>query len=146
MSRLIQTNGAGKERESFARAIVLALRQLAQKSSTDKEAYDLVAFMILSLEGIARTVQRSADAWEKRGYWVKADRFRMDWIWAEVLGRELRLALENDDWAKISQVSIQIGEKLSRVKIPKRFEIGQPWKNAARKLKDDSQKNSAKPG
>jgi hypothetical protein len=39
---------------------------------------DLVAFIVLSLQEINNTIDSSVEAWEKRGYWIKADRFRMD--------------------------------------------------------------------
>jgi hypothetical protein len=45
------------------------------------EQADLLAYLTLLLERISATVERSASAWEKRGYWVKADRLRLEWAW-----------------------------------------------------------------
>ena len=42
--------------------------------------------MVLALEEIAVSIDVSVQAWEKRDYWVKADRFRMEWEWAGALG------------------------------------------------------------
>ena len=44
---------------------------------------DLAAFIAISLEKIFETVETSVVAWEKKGYWVKADRFRLEWEWSK---------------------------------------------------------------
>ncbi len=89
MSRVINTNGTGKERNTFTRGIVAALRELMKQKEPDAHSYDLVAFIGLSLVAIDANVEQSVKAWEKRDYWVKADRFRMEWSWAGQLGKEI---------------------------------------------------------
>jgi len=75
---VINTENAGKERTQLTRAVVLALRELMRQTETNRETQDLAAFIVLALENIAATIDSSVEAWEKRGYWLKADRFRMD--------------------------------------------------------------------
>ena len=89
MSRVINTNGTGKERNTFTRGIVAALRELMKQKEPDAHSYDLVAFIGLSLVAIDANIEQSVKAWEKRDYWVKADRFRMEWSWAGQVGREI---------------------------------------------------------
>ena len=43
------------------------------------------------LEAIDESIEQSVAAWEKRGYWLKADRFRQEWRWAGDLGRRMRI-------------------------------------------------------
>lgn len=136
MSRVINPNALGKEREHLVKAIVLALRALAQQTSTDEPTYDLAAFVVLSLEAIAATIDPSVQAWEKRGYWVKADRFRMDWMWTGFYAKEMRDALFTENWPQVAMCSVKIGGKLNNVKIPVRNRIGQPWVGAWRKLSE----------
>ena len=41
-------------------------------------------------------IDSSVAAWEKRGYWVKADRFRMEWAWAGSLAEKMRTAMRKE--------------------------------------------------
>ena len=135
MSRVINPNAVGKERDQLVKAIVVALRELAQQSAIGEETQDLAAFVALALESIAETIDPSVQAWEKRGYWVKADRFRMEWIWTGQYGKDLREALNADDWAQVALLSAKIGGKLGLVKVPVRHRLGRPWVGAWRKFK-----------
>ncbi len=134
MSRVINPNALGKERDQLVKAIVLSIRELAQQASTGAQTYDLVAFIVLALDAITETIDPSVQAWEKRGYWVKADRFRMDWMWTGQYGKDLRVAILSEDWAKVALLSAKIGGKLSSIQIPVRHRIGQPWVGAWSKL------------
>ena len=131
---MINPNAVGKERDLLVKAIVVALRELAQQSAIGEETRDLAAFVALSLESIAETIDLSVQAWEKRGYWVKADRFRMDWIWTGQYGKELKEALWGENWAQVAMLTAKIGVKLGAVKIPVRNRIGRPWVGAWKKL------------
>ncbi|GAB4581124.1 MAG: hypothetical protein Fur0022_38710 [Anaerolineales bacterium] len=133
MSRVINPNVLGKERDQLTKAIVLALREMAQQTLSS-QTYDLAAFVVLSLEAIAETIDPSVQAWEKRGYWVKADRFRMDWMWTGLYAKDLRIALQTEDWGQVALLSVKIGGKLNNIKIPVRHRIGQPWIGAWKKF------------
>ena len=134
MSRVINPETAGKKRKQMVRGVVIALRELMGQGEQDGLTRDLAAFIALSLEAIAKTVEESVAPWEKRGYWVKADRFRMDWDWAERLGGQLKQALLADDWAQVAEVSAKVGEKVSGEHVPKRHRLGTPWVGAWEKL------------
>lgn len=134
MSRVIQINGVGKERTQLTRATVLALRELAQQSEPTSKSRDLVAFIIITLEQINQTVEGSVLAWEKRGYWIKADRYRLDWSWTLKISNDLRQALLEEDWQKVAQSCVELASKLNSVKLPKRHTLGTPWDGAWEKL------------
>jgi hypothetical protein len=134
LSRIITIESAGKDRTRLARAIVVAMRELSRQNDLDEKTRDLTAFIALALEEIAATIDLSVAAWEKKGYWVKADRFRMDWIWTERLGAAMRQAVLNEDWATVARTVGQVGEKLSSVKVSQRNRIGAPWHGAYRQL------------
>ncbi|MBN2147339.1 MAG: hypothetical protein JW726_08115 [Anaerolineales bacterium] len=139
MGRVINPEGAGKERAQLMRGVVLALRELMAQGTIDEKTRDLAAFLALALESIWETVDVSVAAWEKRGYWVKADRFRMDWQWSERLGRGLRQAVLADDWAQVAGLSAQVAEKAQGVKLPQRHRLGEPWVGAWKRLRDGKQ-------
>jgi hypothetical protein len=140
LSRVIKIENAGKDRTQLVRAIVLALRELMRQNETDALTYDLAAFISLSLKEIIETVDTSVAAWEKRGYWVKADRFRMEWAWSETLGQAMKQAVRSDDWAGVARIAAQVAEKLGGTKVPVRHKLGTPWIGAWDKLKSSDGK------
>lgn len=127
MSRVINPDSVGKERSRLTKAIVISIRELAKQTELGKEARDLVAFIALALLTISEGIDVSVAAWEKRNYWVKADRFRMDWAWTRQLGEKMKTAVFNDDWASIAILSAQIAQKLHKVKVSDKHRMGRPW-------------------
>jgi len=127
LGRIINPEGSGKERTRLARSIVLAIRELMSQNQADDKTRDLVAYIALALEEVYETVETSIAPWEKRGYWVKADRFRLEWMWTHQLGDKLKTALFQDDWQTVALIAAQITEKLKDTKVPKRHNLGTPW-------------------
>jgi hypothetical protein len=134
MGRLINPDSAGKERTRLSKAVVLAVRELARQEEVGSTARDLAAFIALALQAIAGGIDVSVAAWEKRGYWVKADRFRMEWAWAGQLAAKMREAVLADDWATVAFVSSQIGQKLGKIKLAQHHRLGTPWVGAWEEL------------
>ena len=130
MSRVINPDSAGKERNRLTKAIVIAIRELAKQSDPSNEARDLASFIAIALNTIAEGIDVSVTAWEKRNYWVKADRFRMDWAWAGQVGEKMKQAVLNDDWAGVAMLSAQIAQKLHKVKVSENHRMGKPWVGA----------------
>lgn len=127
MSRIINPDSAGKERTRLTKSIVLAVRALAQQSEPGQESRDLAAFIVLALTSIAETIDVSVAAWEKRGYWVKADRFRMDWAWAGQYAKSMRIAILAEDWPEVARVAAQTAQRLYKVTVPPGHHLGTPW-------------------
>jgi len=135
MSRIVNNDSPGKKRKLLTRGIVVAIRQLSRQNEFNHETQDLLTFIILSLDSITKSVERSVYAWEKRDYWLKADRFRMDWSWAGDCSKSLRIAYKNDDLGSITKTIAEIGRKLDNVKVSDRNRIGTPWKGCSDLLK-----------
>lgn len=134
MSRVINPDSAGKERNRLSRSVVLALRELMRQSEPNEVAHDLAAYIALALLQINDTVETSLVAWEKRGYWVKADRFRLDWEWSGRLGQAMRQAVVAEDWGAVAGLAAQVGQKLVKVTLPARHRLGTPWVGAWQQL------------
>ena len=134
MSRVINPDSAGKERNRLTKAIVISIRELAKQSDPGEKARDLAAFIALALLSIAEGIDVSVAAWEKRNYWVKADRFRMEWAWAGQVGEKMRTAVLNDDWASVAMLSAQLGQKLHKIKVSENHRMGRPWIGAWKQL------------
>ena len=135
MSRIINTDSTGKQRTQLTKATAVALRQLSQQTDFGDEARDLAAFIALALRSIHDGIDSSVSAWEKRGYWVKADRFRMEWAWADAMASRLGEAILRDDWSAVAQLSIQTAQRLNRVQVSGNPRIGKPWEGAYARLK-----------
>ena len=134
MSPIINPESAGKERTQFTKAIVLAVRELAKQTEVTDEAKDLAAFIALALKSISEGIDVSVAAWEKRGYWVKADRFRMEWLWTGQYADKLKTAILSDDWGTIAMFLPQIAGKLSKIEVSKNHRLGSPWVGAYGRL------------
>ena len=134
MSRLIKTDTAGKDRTRLSKSIVLAVRELAKQKDVTNEAKDLAAFLVLALQTISDGIDESVAAWEKRGYWVKADRFRMEWMWTGQIAEKMKVALFTNDWGTIATLMPQIAMKLNKIQIAENHRLGKPWVDAYEKM------------
>jgi hypothetical protein len=132
---VINPESAGKDRTRLVKTTVLAMRELMRQTQPDETSRDLAAYIALALLEIAATIEPSVAAWEKKGYWVKADRFRLEWEWSGRAGESMREAVLAEDWASVARVSAQVGGKLMSVKIAERHRLGTPWIGAFRKLR-----------
>ena len=137
MGRVINLEGVGKERKNLTRAVVLALRELMQQTKPDQTTRDLAAFISLALDEIYQTIDESVAAWEKRGYWLKADRFRLEWAWSETLSKNMRNAVLQDDWPQVAITAANVAQKVNTVALPQRHRLGTPWVGAWDKLKGE---------
>lgn len=134
MSRVINPESAGKERTQLTKAIVLAVRELARQKDVTNEAKDLAAFIALALKNISEGIDISVAAWEKRGYWVKADRFRMDWVWTGQVADKMKVAIFTNDWGTIAMLMPQIAQKFGKIVVSENHRLGKPWVGAFKQL------------
>jgi len=139
LSRLIKTETAGKDRTRLTKSIVLAVRELAKQKDVTPEAKDLAAFIALALRTISDGIDESVAAWEKRGYWVKADRFRMEWLWTGQFAEKMKNALLSDDWGTIAMLMPQIAQKLGKIQIAENHRLGKPWVGFYKRMMEEGQ-------
>lgn len=130
MSRVINPDSVGKERTRLTKSIVLCIRELAKQTNVTSEAKDLAAYIALALQAISDGIDTSVAAWEKRDYWVKADKFRMEWIWAGQLAEKMKTAVLTDDWAAIALLMPQIAAKFGKTEVSDNHRLGKPWVGA----------------
>ncbi len=138
MSRVINPDSAGRQRNKMVRMTALAVRELLRQPEPNDETRDLAIFIVLSLGAIADTIDPSVTAWEKRGYWVKADRFRMEWSWTRARANEMREALFIEDWGAIALCAVQVAQQpqITGVKISPNHRMGKPWRGAWNRFKE----------
>jgi hypothetical protein len=138
LSRVINPDSAGKQRNKLVRLTALTVKEMLRQPEPNEETRDMAIFIVLSLEKIADTIDPSVEAWEKRGYWVKADRFRMEWTWAQKRADDMRKAIFVDDWGAVAMSAVQIAQqpKIGGVKISPKHRMGKPWVGAWKRFKE----------
>ena len=127
MSRVINPDSVGKLRTQMIKGIVLSIRELARQTETGTETRDIAAFIALALKTISDGIDTSVTAWEKRDYWIKADKFRMEWLWAGSAAEKMRIAVLSEDWATVAALSAQIAQKFSKIQVSQNHRLGKPW-------------------
>lgn len=143
MGNLINPDNAGKRRDRYVKAIVLAMRELVGKKKVDDEARDLTAFIVLTLKQIDATVDETCVAWEKRDYWIKADRFRSDWFWTKAAATKVEQAVAENKWQLVPAAVQNMAKHLQDVALPKR-DWGAPWVGAYALLMDKRAKEATR--
>jgi peptidoglycan/xylan/chitin deacetylase (PgdA/CDA1 family) len=134
VGRIIKRENNSTTRDQLIRSVVCAIRELALQKTLTAHSYDLVAFISLALIQVDGIIEQSVIAWEKRGYWVKADRYRMEWGWTKTSGEKLLQSLNTEDWTKIIETIAFIGQKLSSEKVSINSRVGTPWVGAWKKV------------
>ena len=109
MGRVIRTGDTpAKRRHQHLRSCAEVLHLLAKRTRFDAEARDMVAFFVFSLRGIAQTIEESAQSWENRGYWRKAESLRENWRWTRTAADELERLIRQDRWEAIPSVLLRL--------------------------------------
>ncbi len=140
MTRIIKTSTPGKERARLSKAIVITIREFMRQREPDKNTQDMVAFIILALRAIADGIDKSVAAWEKRGYWVKADKYRMEWLWTGKYAKKLQEAFKEGDWPAIATILLEIMKQFEDIKVSDRHRMGQPWVGAYKEYQAEIEK------
>lgn len=134
MSRVINSESAGKDRTRLTKVVVIAIRELLRQKEPSDLSRDLIACILMSLDNIYDTVDVSVEAWEKRGYWLKADRFRMDWQWTKLLADQMRPLVLAENYAELIPLMVQVLQALDSVKVSENHRLGTPWFGAWNEL------------
>jgi hypothetical protein len=137
MSRVISTDGPGKTRDQLRRTVAEALRRLSQKPQLDDEAKDLAALIVFCMHGIADTVDQTVTAWEKRDYWMKAERFREEWRWVEPVADELSAVIYGSQWDQLPSALAQLMPHFADIRIKKMTRQPRLWQGAYERLVQD---------
>ncbi len=127
MSRIINSESAGKERTRLTKVVVISVRELLRQQEVSDLSRDLIACVLRSLDTIYETIDASVEAWEDRGYWVKADRFRMEWQWTKIMADKMRPLVYEEDYGELVPLMVQTMQALASVKVSENHRLGTPW-------------------
>lgn len=127
MGRVINTNNPGTERNRWRRTVAEALRHLMSKRELDAESKDLAALVVIGLRGIAATIEQTTEAWEKREYYLKADRFRMEWEWAGQAAERMARTIKADRWAELPHQLAALLPHFADIRITRLTRSAETW-------------------
>jgi hypothetical protein len=134
MSRVIHVDSPGKRRNQARRSIAEILRALGRKEQIDEEARDMAAMLVFLLREIKETVDESAGAWEKRGYWMKVERFVRDWEWIPELAANIDDVIRHGAWDLLPELLADLSPHFDDIKIKTMTRSPSDWRGAYRKL------------
>ncbi|MEM6645413.1 MAG: hypothetical protein AAF730_04095 [Bacteroidota bacterium] len=135
MARIIATGQTpAKKRHEHLRSVAEVLRLLAQRLRYDSEAKDMAAFLVFNLRGIYTTIDESAQAWDDKGYWKKAEKLRHDWRWSRTTARDLEQLIRADEWEAVPPLLITLIPHVSGITINAHTRDADWWVGARRAL------------
>lgn len=127
MSRIINFENAGKTRTHLLKELISACREIRTCLDFNDDAKDLAAFIFYTLEAIDQTINMTVSAWEKRNYWVKADKFQVEWSWVKNSLKELDDALANKELNRILVVSDTLITVIPNNSAIRNIQDSKPW-------------------
>jgi len=137
MSRVINTLGPGKRRSQLRRTSAEILRRLALKRELDSEAKDMTAALVYCLRGIDETINAATEAWEKRNYFLKADRFRLQWEWVLPTADRLTDIVISDQWDTLPQELAKLAPHFADVRVVKMTRPASFWDSRCAQLRQE---------
>jgi len=136
MSRVFRSESLHSQRKRRLRLLAYTLRALLLHNKRDTTARDMLAYATLLLDEIQGLVNTTVTSWERKGFWLKADRFRLEWAWVGEMRDALLQALQKEDWETLTALAAQLFGRISRVDVPKRMKDEQPWQGAWHTLQE----------
>jgi hypothetical protein len=117
VARVIRTEPATRTRAQILEGASRALAGLTA-ALPPEEVRERLAFLALCLTEVQRSLDQTVEAWEKRGYWVKADRFRAEWRWVEDAISRVAPALGSGDLREALEATRQLAGRLPPARQP----------------------------
>ena len=134
MSRVINTNNPNKKRNQCRRTIAELLRRLSAKKEIDAESKDMAAAIVYLLREINNSVEQTVSAWEKRGYWMKAERFLREWEWSREAAANFDDVLRNEAWDLLPRLLAELLGEFSDVSVKRMTRSPAAWRGAYHRL------------
>lgn len=134
MSRIIRTENPTTIRNRNRRSIAEILRRLSQKPDLDAEARDMAAALVFLLREIYDGVETAARAWEKRDYWLKAERFLREWQWTAESAANLEDVLRNEALDLLPELMAELFPRFTDIELKTMTRQADLWQGAYRRL------------
>jgi hypothetical protein len=138
MGRVINRNTPGRQRRHLMRTIAEILRRLAQRQGeVNDEVRDMTAMIVFCLREIDESIIDTIKAWEKRGYWKKADKFQLEWMWAGEMADRLETLIVCNDWDEMPDVMMKLFPHFADIRVKAMTRKKSLWEGCYQKLLDE---------
>ncbi len=134
MSRVINTDSVGKQRNQQMRTAAELLRRLSQKAAIDDEARDMAAGLVFCFKAIEDGIEEAMVAWEKRNYWNKVEQFRSQWTWVGLAAAQLEKLIRDNQWDQLPPYLMSLFSHFSEITITKYTRGADAWEGAYARL------------
>jgi hypothetical protein len=134
MSRVIHIDSPGKRRSQSRRSIAEMLHLLGRKTELDEDTKDMTAMIVYLLREMEKTVTESVEAWEKRGYWLKAERFLRDWLWIQESAVNIEDVIRHEAWDLLPELLIELSPRFADISLKTMTRKPDLWRGAYERL------------
>ena len=142
MARIIHTGETpAKKRNAAMRSCAEVLRLLAQRDGFDDEAKDMTAFLIFNLREIYKVIDESAQAWDEKNYWKKAEGLREKWRWTRIISDKLTRLAVAGKWQRVPEVMFELIPHFQGITIVKLTRDSDWWIGAYGALLKEQQRS-----
>jgi hypothetical protein len=131
---IINTDNPGKRRNALMRSSAELLRHLMLQNAITADTKDMLAQLVYCLREIEEGIDESAKAWEKRDYWMKAEEFRNNWMWAGSTADELARLIYEEKWVFLPPLLVRLSPKFADINITKFTRDESLWRGAYLRL------------
>lgn len=132
---------AAKRRRAYIRSCAEVLRALATQDFEDPEAQDMCAFLAICLKGIYDSISESADVWDDKNYWKKAEALRERWRWSRKAAKQLEILILKNDWENIPDFLITLIPHFADVQVATMTRDSSWWYGAKNALQKQALEN-----
>lgn len=137
MGRVINVNNPTKIRNYARRTIAEILYLLPRKPRFDDEAKDMASTIVYCLREIDDSVQTAAVAWEKRDYWMKAERFMRDWQWTKEAAANFEDVIREEAWDLLPELLADLMPHFADMDVKSFMRKASDWHGAYKRLLAD---------
>lgn len=117
------------------RTIAEILRRLGQQNGEiNDDVRDMTAMIVFCLREIDESIIDTIKAWEKRGYWQKADKFQLEWMWSGQYAVKLEKLIREDNWANFPDTMMKLFPHFTSIEINKMTRNPDTWAGAYERL------------
>jgi hypothetical protein len=134
MSRVVNPDSVGKQRNQLMRTSAELIRRLSQKPAIDDEAKDMAAALVMCFKEIEDGIEEAMLAWEKRNYWNKVEEFRAQWTWVGAAAARLENLIRTEAWDQLPQQLMKLFSHFSDITINRFTREADAWQGAYEKL------------
>jgi hypothetical protein len=135
MSRVIRPDSPSRLRAALLDSVRFTLPALGT-AETETQLRDRLAFILLALRQVQASIEPTAEAWERRAYWVKADQFRRSWAWVGASADSMLKSVLAGDLGAARGLALAIEPHLPPSRATKARDLSGLWAGCSQRLKD----------